>query len=60
MSHVIVTGTIAAVFFIYTQNILMGLGGKLGAIAFVSMLSMNGAIKIGDKILKKKFLVEPV
>ncbi|SHJ87578.1 hypothetical protein SAMN02745751_03608 [Dethiosulfatibacter aminovorans DSM 17477] len=48
LSHVILSGAMAAMFFIYTQNIFIGLGGKLGAIAFVSILSINGAIKIYD------------
>lgn len=58
MSHVVVSGTLAALFFIYTQNIFIGLGGKLGAIAFVSILSINGAIKISDVFLKKRCLME--
>jgi hypothetical protein len=60
LSHVVGSGTIAAVFFIYTQNIFVGLGGKLGAIAFISILSINGAIKVGDIFLKKRYLVETV
>jgi hypothetical protein len=60
LSHVVGSGTIAAVFFIYTQNIFVGLGGKLGAIAFISILSINGAIKVGDVFLKKRYLVETV
>jgi hypothetical protein len=60
LSHVVGSAAISAVFFIYTQNIFVGLGGKLGAIAFISILSINGAIKVSNIFLKKRYLVEIV
>lgn len=58
LSHVILSGSIASMFFIYTQNIFLGLGGKLGVIAFISILSINGGIKMSGLIFKKSYSVE--
>jgi len=58
LNHVVLSAFTASVFFIYTQNIFIGLGGKLGAIAFVSILSINGAIKVGASLFKKNYYVE--
>lgn len=46
IKHVIGAAGIAALFFIYTQTIFVGLGGKLGVIAFISIYVVNGFEKV--------------
>lgn len=46
MRQVIGAAAVAAIFFIYTQNVFVGLGGKLGVIAFTSVFVVNGYLKV--------------
>jgi len=48
--HILVAGLFTEILFIFTTPLLGGAGGKLGTIAFASIISTNGFIRIYQQI----------
>ncbi len=51
--HFLLSGLISGIYFILTKNIFVGIGGKLGFISFLSVITMRFIVNVYNFLIKK-------